>query len=151
MRPVLTLALVLLVSACDPPPRPMHVVTLPSAKQIKAFDPGTAKFGDDFTFYRFSYLTSLPLSLPMTPSQRDAAAAEADDIWPVIRPDVEKAGFRLAHIESQTSLGTTIPQGSVTITSAHGACFYFKQGADGAWSRGFCGSPDELKYTKPAS
>ena len=106
MRLLLTLATGLLVSACDPPPRPMHVVTLPSGKQIKAFEPGIAKFGDDYTFYQFSYLTTLPLSLPMTPSQRDAAAAEADDIWLVIRPEVEKAGFKLAHIGSQTSLGT---------------------------------------------
>ena len=149
MRPVLALALVLFVSACDPPPRPIHVVTLPSGKQVTAFEPGIAKFGDDSTFYQFSYLTNLPLSLPMTSSQRDAAAAEADEIWEVIRPDVEKAGFKLAQIGSQTSLGTTIPQGNVTITSAHGSCFSFKQGADGTWSRGFCGSPDELKYAKP--
>ena len=120
------------------PARPMHVVILPSGKQIKAFEPGVAKFGDDSTCYDFSYLTSLPLSLPMTPQQRDAAATEADEVWAVIRPDVEKAGFKLAHVGSQNS-----------IASAHGACFSFKQSDDGTWSRGFCGSPDEWKYAKP--
>jgi hypothetical protein len=79
----------LFVSACDPPPNLIHVITLPSGKQIKAFEP--------------------------------------------------------------TSLGTTIPQGNVTITFLHGSCFSFKQGADGTWSRSFCGSPDELKYAKPRS
>ena len=145
MRLLLTLATVLLVSACDPPSRPMRVVTLPSGKQIKAFDPGTAKFGDHYQFYDFTYLTGLPLSLPMTPSQRDAAAAEADEVWAVVRPDVEKAGFKLAHIGSQTDLGKGYPSVGY---SAHGTCFAYEQDSDGTWWRDFCGKPNELTYAK---
>jgi hypothetical protein len=48
----------------------------------------------------------------MTPAQRDAAAAEADEIWAVIRPDVEKAGFRLAEIGGQTDVAKGLPFGN---------------------------------------
>ncbi len=150
MRLFLTLATVLLVSACDPPPRPMHVITLPSGKQVKAFEPGTAKFGDHYQLYELTYLTSVPLSLPMTDSQRDAAAAEADDVWAVIRPEIEKAGFKLAHVSSQTDPGSCYlePGTGNRVCSAHGACFAYEQDHDGTWWRDFCGKPNELSYAK---
>jgi hypothetical protein len=60
---------------------------LPSGKQIKAFDSGIGRFSGDIEFYSFSYLTSLPLSLPTTtPSERLAITAECDEIWPAITP-----------------------------------------------------------------
>lgn len=142
MRHLLTLVAVLFASGCDQsklpltPPPPVHVVTLPSGKQIKAFDAGTSKFGDDYVAYRFSYLTSLPLNEPIRPSELPAITAEADEIWAAIRPEVEKSGFTLAAIGSQTSLGTTVPSvafGSVTIS--HGSIFYFKRDDDGNWAR----------------
>lgn len=147
MRLLLTLVAALFVSACDAPSRPLHVVTLPSGKQIRAFDPGVGKFGDHWTVYNFSYLTSLPLSLPMTPSQRDAAAEEADEIWAVIRPDVEKAGFRLAEIGGQTEVAKGLPFGNVGY-SAHGSCFAYEHDADGTWWRDYCGASDEIMYAK---
>jgi ankyrin repeat protein len=142
MRLRLAFAAVLLVSACAQrtPPSPMHVVTLPSGKQIRAFEPSTAKFADDSAYYRFSYLTSLPLDMPISPSQRPAIAAEADEIWGVIRPDVEKTGFTLAEIGSQTSFGTKVPTylpffGPTVTTFAHGSSFWFKRARDGTWAR----------------
>lgn len=118
----------------------MHAVTLPSGKQIRAFEPGTTKFADNSVAYRFSYLTSLPLDVPVKPSQLPAIAAEADEIWRVIRPDVEKGGFTLARIDSQTSFGTTVPSwlpffGPTLSNIAHGSSVTFKRARDGTWAR----------------
>jgi len=141
MRSILALAVLLFISACDQSvfpialPPPLHVVTLPSGKQIKAFEPGVGKTGGDTPIYMFKYLTSLPISLPATPAERAAITADIDEVWQVVRPDAEKSGAKLADVTAQTSLGTSVPSGGVIVTTAHGFGFQFKRDAAGTWSK----------------
>ena len=89
----------------------------------------------DTRAYQFRYVTSIPISLPASPAERQGLIAEADEIWLVVRPDVEKAGLNIALIQAQHSGGVSVPIGGVTVASAPGFRIIFKRGTDGAWSR----------------
>lgn len=130
MRVSLIAVFALCLAACGQLEAPKQLLTLPSGKRIEVLSKGTATNGVTNTF-QFNYLTSVHMFLPPTVAERQELIAEADEIWPVICPDVEKAGLSIAVIGAQPSRGSVAGVPLAVI----GFAVTFKRGTDGAWSR----------------
>jgi hypothetical protein len=142
MRLFAAIALLLSLIACGsttPPSPPQQVITLPSGKQINVISTGKIMLGDT-PAYQFRYATDLLVTWPATPAERSALIAQDEEIWTVIRPDVEKANLRAASIDAKHAVSTAgrafaaATGGGVT---GLGFGVTYRQGADGVWSRGF--------------
>jgi hypothetical protein len=112
-------------------------MTLPSGKQINVISIGKIMLGDT-PAYQFRYSTELLATWPATPAERSALIALDEEIWTVIRPDVEKAHLRAASIDAERALGAAanayvaVTGGGVT---GLGFGVTYRQGADGVWSK----------------
>jgi hypothetical protein len=130
MRLRLIAVIALCLAACGQPEAPKQLLMLPSGKRLEVLSKETATNGSTNTF-QFDYLTSVHMFLPPTVAERQELIAEADEIWPVIRPDVEKAGLSIATIVAQPSRGSIAGVPVAVI----GFAVTFKRGTDGTWSR----------------
>lgn len=130
MRSPLIAVFALSLAGCGQPAAPEQLLTLPSGKRIEVLRTGTATNGVSRNF-QFDYLTDVHMFLPPTVAEKQELVAEADEIWPVIRPEVEKARLDIAVIGAQHSRGSIagIPVAVI------GFAVTFKRGTDGTWSR----------------
>ena len=97
--------------------------TLPSGKQIRVIGVGQIKFSHGTPALMLQYQTDLKVV--------DVAAlrAEADEIWPVFKNDVERANLKAAIISANE-----IPQGFI-IKRGNSYNFVYEEQADGTWRR----------------
>jgi hypothetical protein len=99
------------------------LITLPSGKQFKVLKVVKMFASEGPPALMLQYQTSLPID------DVPSLEREADEVWSVFRPDVEKAGLVRAIVGP-----TTEPKGFLVTTSTS-YNFVYARGADGAWSR----------------
>jgi hypothetical protein len=97
---------------------------LPSGKQIVVLGIRTLAFTKDPPALMFSYRTDISID------DKVALQREVDEIWPLVRPDVERAGLTAAVISANE--GTT---GDGLVKHNRGFNFVFEKAPDGTWSR----------------
>src|SRR5207342_172685 len=71
-------------------PNGAGTISLPSGKQVKVLGIHTLVFAKDPPALMFSYQTDISID------NKSALQREADEIWPVLRLDVEHAGLTAA-------------------------------------------------------
>ena len=104
-------------------PQGAGTMSLPSGKQIKVLGIRKLAFAKGPPALMFSYQTDLSIE------DKAALQREADEIWPVLRPDVEKAGLTAAVISANEN-----PTGGV-VKQNRGYNFVFEKSPDGRWSQ----------------
>jgi hypothetical protein len=95
-------------------------ISLPSGKQIRVLNIYHINFAKAPPAAIFSYQTDISMD------DRPALQREVDEIWPVFRPDVERAGLTGAVISANEK-----PVGGQN----RGYNFVFVRAADGSWSQ----------------
>ena len=122
MRLLLPPFLAILLIACNTGAPPYQMQTLPSGKQLKVLGIGEIHSNGPPALM-LKYQTDIPIT------DVSRLAAEADEIWPVFRVNVERGGFSVAVISANEP-----PHGSI-ITSNSGYNFQYSKSGDGTWSR----------------
>src|SRR3954454_24524591 len=111
------------VDRCAAPEQRYTLTKLPSGRVVKIISVGTMYFSADDPALMLKYQTDLSISDVVD------LTAEADDIWPTFKKDVERAGLKNA-IVSATSPSSG---GFVSRTTSYN--FVYKKAADGSWHR----------------
>ena len=98
-------------------------ISLPSGKQIRVLTIYRLNFAKGPPALIFSYQTDLSID------DKRSLQQEVDEIWPIFRLDVEKAGLTGAVISANEK-----PAGGL-IKNNRGYNFIFQKASDGSWSQ----------------
>jgi hypothetical protein len=107
------------ISGCSPPPT--RSIELPSGKKIRVMALSEVTFPRDGPALILKYQTDLKVA------EKKALRREVDEIWPLLKVDVEKRGLSNALISANE-----VPSGLI-IRSASGYNFVFQKRADWNW------------------
>ena len=118
-----SLILILLLAGCSGEPN-YSLHELPSGKKIKIQGMGIIHFTKDDPGLMLKYLTDIPID------NMDALRAEANEIWPIFKVDVEKANLTIGILSAQGPAEKVF--GSI-ITTNRSYKFVWKQRQDGSW------------------
>jgi hypothetical protein len=99
-------------------------MTLPSGKQIKVLGIHKLAFSKGPPAYMISFQTVVAFD------DKAALQHEADELWAVVRPTVEKAGLTAAVLSANEK-----PTGGNHLKHNRGFNFVFEEGPDGHWSQ----------------
>jgi hypothetical protein len=122
MRKVLTALLLMVLVACTQGPA-YRTQALPSGKSVKVLGMTKMFFRQGDPALILKYQTDLPID------DVPGLAKEADEIWPLFRINVEKAG-----LSSGAITATTPPEGHI-VKRSKTYTFVYTKATDGQWSR----------------
>jgi hypothetical protein len=104
-------------------PAGARTLRLPSGKQIEVLGVRTLAFTKGPSALMFSYRTDISID------DKLALQREADEIWPLVRPDVERAGLTAAVISANEKATGGL------VKNNRGFNFLFEKAPDGSWSQ----------------
>jgi hypothetical protein len=107
------------ISACSPPPT--RSVALPSGKKIRVLALSEVTFPQEGPALILKYQTDLKVA------EKKALRREVDEIWPLLKVDVENRGLSNALISANE-----VPSGLI-LRSASGYNFVYQKRSDGNW------------------
>jgi hypothetical protein len=119
----LTVLFALFLVGCTASRPNYKIFTLPSGKQVRVMSVGQINFTQGAPALMLQYQTDLKVA------DKTALLAEADEIWPAFKNDVERANLSAAIISA-----TEIPQGFI-VKRGKSYNFVYEKRADGAWHR----------------
>jgi len=114
-------AVVLVLAGCTAKNPNYRTFTLPSGKAIRVMGMGRINFSQDAPALMLQYQTDLKVA------DKAALRAEADEIWPVFRNDVEQANLKAGIISANE-----IPQGFI-VKRGNSYNFVYQKSSDGVW------------------
>ena len=114
-------SLLILALGCNAGPRQLQTIQLPSGDRVGVLSEMTMHFSNESPALMLKYQTQLHVS------DRAATRREADELWTIFKPEVEKGNFDSAILSANEVPTGTFIQNSNTYN------FVYRKQGDGTW------------------